>query len=308
MAEFTRDTYTREEARQWWRATTGECHYTKTLDSRINKKSYPKLRDDISELVKEGLIESIGRRDGVYRLIQDLPEPVDWQGVDASKDFPIVLPFDLRKYVWVDAGSTILLGGNKDSSKTGVIMRTVALNMNIVNTVFLTNMEGGLSQIKRRFDATDIEIPVPAPFKVIPMIDNFHDAIKESNTLYAIDYIDVPDTGEYYMIPNAIARVQAKLLGLDSVAFIGLQKNTNSDIPYGGEGVLKKCSLYIALTRISKTICRLKIVSFKKASQEMIERNISPRNMVWEFTDKDEGTNFQVTKSPIEFIDTQDSF
>jgi len=283
--------FTMEMVREWWRNTTGESHYNKTLAGLISKGSDAKLREYIRRLCLEGVIEPVGKRDGMYRLIQEMPEPVDWQGVDEYRDFPIVLPFELRKYVWIDPGSSIMVAGSKDSGKSGFILRTVAMNMYNVNTVLISNIEGGISQIKRRFNAMDIDIPTPAPFKIYHAVDNFHDFIKEPNTLYAVDYIDVPDTGEYFMIAPAIAKIQTKLraklseevVNHGSVALIGLQKSKRSDIAFGGEQTLKKASLYLAMDK-----GRIKIVSAKVHA----DPKINPTNMAWTFQYDDEGTKF----------------
>ena len=264
---------------------TGEFHYKKVLglNGHLTPKEDNKLRGIIHELCSKNVCESFGRKDGWYRPIEDVPEPEDWQAVDASKDFPILLPFDLRKYVWIDPGTHFVVAGSKDSGKSGILMRVVALNMNRVNTVFLTNMEGGKTQLKRRFNAMDIEIPEPAPFKVYIMNENFHDAIKEPDTLYVIDYIDVPESGEFFMIAPALARIQTKLALLNSVGAIGLQKRSNSDTAFGGEQTLKKATLYIAMNP-----GKLKIVSAKVWANP----KVNPVNMQWSFEYDNEGTRF----------------
>ncbi len=251
---------------------------TPELDVALRKVVY-----DFSHQVKP-ICESVGRRDGVYRRIDELPEPVDWQNTDTTKDFPVDLPFDLRKYVWIDPETHIIVTGSKDSGKTGFLMRMVAMNMFRVNTVFLSNMEGGKNQIKRRFDAMDIDIPSPPPFKTWFKTDNFHDYMKEPDTLYVIDYIDVPDSGEFFMIAPAIAKIQARAQQLGNcVAAIGLQKKRNSDIAYGGEQTLKKATLYLAMNP-----GKLKIVSAKVHA----DKKINPRNMQWAFQFDNEGTKF----------------
>ncbi len=280
MSEFTRDM-----VREWCKSTTGQFHYKQILDGRINVKRNPnvfdKLRADVDALCKEEVIEPVGKKDGYYRLVQEIPNPIEWQGVETKRDFPIILPFDLRRYIWIDPDTSIVVAGSKDSGKTGFLMRTVALNMNNIRTVFLTNLEGGVNQMKRRFDAMDIPIPTPAPFIVHHMIDNFHDAIREPDTLYVIDYIDVPETGEFFMIAPALAKIQIRLK--NSVAVVGLQKRKNSDTAYGGEQTLKKAGLYIAMDN-----GKLKIVSAKRATNP----KVIPKNMTWTFQYDQEGTNF----------------
>ncbi|KKK77616.1 hypothetical protein LCGC14_2851810, partial [marine sediment metagenome] len=177
----------RAEIENWIRVVAdGEFHYKDILGLRfvLSPEEDTNLRKVMYDFCHrpKPICESLGR--GNYRLIDDLPEPEDWQSVDSTKDFPIVLPFDLRKYVWVDPGTHIIVAGSKDSGKTGFLMRIVAMNMLGVNTVFLCNMEGGKSQLKRRFDAMDIAIPNPPPFKTWVRTENFHDFMKEPDTLY----------------------------------------------------------------------------------------------------------------------------
>lgn len=232
----------------------------------------------LEEHVKSGRIEKDGLR---YRVVQKLPQPIDWQSVNAKEDFPVILPFNLREYVWIDKESLSAVGGSKNSGKTGFLMRTVAMNMDKVNTIFLTNMEGGASQIKRRFIAMGlVETHLPTTY---PINDNFHDYIKEHDTLYVIDYIDVPDSGEYFMIPTALVKIQKKLMGTGSIAIVGLQKRSNSDIAYGGEQTMKKATLYVAMNN-----GKLKIVNAKIHA----DPSVDPTGMAWSFQYSEEGTNF----------------
>lgn len=280
MPEFTRDM-----VREWCKATTGIFHYKHILDGRINiklnPKAYDKLRADVKALCDEAVIEVIkDRGNGWYRLIQDIPTPINWQGINSRQDSGIILPFDLRKYVWIDPNSSIIVAGSKDSGKTGFLLRTVFLNMDKKKVILLSNMEGGVNQIKRRFEAMGVDMNNP-PFVTYPVIDNFHDLVKEPDALYVIDYIDVPETGEFFMIAPAIAKIQVK--SQNNVFVIGLQKKTTSDYAYGGEQTIKKASLYVAMNP-----SRLKIVSAKIAA----DPKIYPKNMTWTFQYDEEGTNF----------------
>jgi len=266
----------------------GEFHYKDIMGLRsvLTPELDVSLRKVIWDFCHrpKPICESVRRGDGYYRRVDELPEPEDWQDTDATKDFPIVLPFDLRKYVWIDPETHIIVAGSKDSGKSGFLMRTVAMNMNRINTVFLTNMEGGRNQLKRRFDAMDIKIPNPPPFKTWFKDENFHDFMKEPNTFYVIDYIDVPESGEFFMIAPALAKIQKQLIRLGNCgAAIGLQKKKNSDLAYGGEQTLKKTCLYIAMNP-----GKLKIVSAKIHTNP----KVNPVNMQWTFQYDAEGTNF----------------
>ncbi len=262
---------------------TGEFHYKGIMDGNIDPSSFGNLRKILSELTKQEnpLIESVGRRDGWYRVIQDGVQPLEWQNLEARRDSGLILPFDLRKYVFIYPDTTIVVAGSKSSGKTGFLYRTVVLNMDRVVVILLTNLEGGLSMFRDRFTA--MGVPEPAPFIALPVNENYHDYIKKPNTLYVIDYIDAPDGMDFYLIGAQIKKIDRKLQGLNSVAVIGLQKPMGRDTAFGGEQTLKAASLYLAMDSN-----RLKIVDAKVPE----DKKVHPKNMQWTFLYEDEGTKF----------------
>ncbi|KKN64715.1 hypothetical protein LCGC14_0488470 [marine sediment metagenome] len=267
---------------------TGEFHYRNILglSGKLTPFDDTKIRKIIYEFCheKEPICESVGRNDGYYRPIDNHALPLDWQSKELRRESGLMLPFDLRKYVFIYPDTTIVVGGSKSSGKSGFCYRTVAMNMFNMNTILLTNLEGGVGMLRDRFNAMDIEIPTPAPFKVIPVFDHYHDYIKEHKTLYVIDYIDAPEGADFYLIGAQIKKVDQKLQGLDSNAVIGLQKPTTRDIAFGGEGTLKAATLYLAMDSN-----KLKIVDAKVPA----DKKLHPKNMAFTFLYNDEGTKFE---------------
>ena len=273
---------------QWIKTiATGDFHYTSVLGigKNLSPEQSTRLRKIMYEICHspKPICESIGKRDGWYRPIQDEPPDLEWQSLEEGKDSGLILPFDLRKYVFIYPDTTTVVAGSKSSGKTGFLYRTVVLNMNRMNTILLTNLEGGKSMLRDRFYDMDIEIPEPAPFRIKPAFDNFHDYIKEKNSLYVIDYIDAPDGTDFYLIGAQIKKVDNKLQGLNSVAVIGLQKPMGRDTAFGGEQTLKAATLYIAMDTN-----KLKIVDAKVPA----DKNFHPKNMQWTFIYQDSGTKF----------------
>jgi len=276
------DELTVNAVREWIRLVpTGQFHYTKILDGAVHPDSYAKLREYVARCCKDGIAEPTGNRDGTYRRVEALPLPVNWEPINPNQDSGLILPFNLRKYVWIDPNTSVVVAGSKDSGKSGFLMRTVYLNMGHRKVIFLCNMEGGINQLKRRFEAMGVDMTCP-PFETYTVTENFHDAMKETGVLYVVDYIDVPDTGEFFMIAPALSRIQVKLYD-NTNAVIGLQKKTNSDLAYGGEQTLKKTTLYLAMNP-----GKIKIVSAKIHANPTID----PKNMQWTFLYSEEGTRF----------------
>ena len=263
---------------------TGEFHYKEVMDGQIDPDSFGNLRKIMFDLSngETAICEPVGRRDGYYRAIQDGSKPLDFSNVRHRQDFPIELPFDLRKYVFIYPDTTLIYAGSKSSGKTGLIYRTIEMNRSKINTILLSNMEGGAVQMYDRFLAMGIDLAKEPKF-VFHVTDNFHDYIKLPNTIYAIDYIDAPEGVDFYIIGAAISKVDKKLKGLNSVAVIGLQKPMGRDTAFGGEQTLKVASLYIALDN-----SKLKIVDAKVPA----DKKLHPKNMQWTFHYDDEGTTF----------------
>ena len=287
---------TKYDIEQWIKTIpTGEFHYKEVLNGAVSVESFGNLRKIMHDLchAKEPICEPVGRRDGYYRPIQDSVLPLNWQSKKTKVDSGLILPFNLREYVFIYPKTVSVIAGSKSSGKTGFLYRTIILNMNNIHTVLLTNLEGGEEQLHDRFYAiTDIEIPNPAPFIILPVMDNYHDYIKEPKTLYVVDYIDVPDTMEFYMIGAAITKIRKKLAFLDgSIAVVGLQKPSNRDTAFGGEQTLKDSTLYLAMNS-----GKLKIVDAKVPAN----KKMHPKNMQWSFTYDDEGTSFKNIEPYIE--------
>lgn len=277
---------TRADIENWIeQIPTGEFHYKEILDGRIDPANYGLLRKYLHDIChsESPICESVGRRDGYYRVIENHAAPIDWQTVETKQESGIILPFNLRDYVHIYPDTTVIVAGAKSSGKTGFLYRSVVLNMNNINTELLTNLEGGIAMLRDRFNSMDAVVPVPAPFKVRFVYENFHDYIKLPNTLYVIDYIDAPDGSDFYMIGAQVKKIDQKLQGLNSNAIIGLQKPSTRDIAFGGEQTLKVASLYLAMDN-----SKLKIVDAKVPAN----KTVSPRNMQWTFLYDEAGTNF----------------
>ena len=261
---------------------TGEFHYKNVmgLQGRLEPQADNKLRKIIFDLCQAGVCESVGKHDGYYRIVQSGVQPVDFTNIQRGKSFPLILPFNLRKYVFIYPNTVTIVAGSKSSGKTGFLYRTVELNLGKLNIKLLSNMEGGSEQIYDRFLAMGIDLAKKDRF-VYPVYDNYHDYIKEPDTIYIIDYIDVPEGTDFYLIGGLITKIRKRLD--NSVAVIGLQKPTTRDIAFGGEQTLKDSALYIAMDN-----SKLKIVDAKVPA----DKKVHPKNMQWTFQYDDEGTNF----------------
>ena len=265
---------------------TGEFYYKNVcgLDRAVlTPKDDSKIRKYLWELSHSDhpIIESVGRNDGRYRPIENSFAPVDFTSL-RPRDFPLALPFDLRKYIFVYPDSCGIVAGSKSSGKTGFIYRAAALNMKNIHTVLLSNMEGGKELMYDRFMAMGIDLATVPNF-AYQVFEHFHDKIKDRNTLYLIDYIDAPEGDDFYLIGAQVKKIDRKLQGLNSVAIIGLQKPVMRDTAFGGEQTLKVASWYVAMDS-----SKLKIIDAKVPA----DKKVHPKNMSFTFLYSDSGTSF----------------
>jgi len=265
---------------------TGEFHFKEVLGGRVLKEGYEKLRKILWDLCHENnpIVESIGKHDGHYRPIQELPQPIDFQTTPLEQRFKLKLPFELETYIWIYPETVGAWGGSKSADKTGLIMETVLMNMYDVNTILLSNLEGGTNQMNDRFialaQAMGIDLPYPRPFQAYPVFENFHDMIKEKDTLYLIDYISVPDSGEFFLIAPQIAKVRRKLVGKNSVAIIALQKPFGRKLPFGKDDALKDLTFYVTLDSERGNSKKLEIYDAKK----WVDPLVNPVGLTFNFS------------------------
>jgi hypothetical protein len=274
---------TQELVEKWMAMTTAPVHYTKICDSQFDRQYWPHLRMICQRMVKKGLVEHDGSKDGIYRYCANLNQPIKVRGRLPSRDSGLILPFDLREWCFIGYDTVTVVAGSKSSGKTGFLLNTISLNMSRTDCriKLLTNLEGGIDMLNDRMEA--LGVPTPEPFDVLPVNDNYHDYIRDTNTLYVIDYIDIPDGEKFYMAGHLIKKIAQKIVGLDSVAVVGIQKPIKRDVGLGGERTLDAAMLYIALND-----GRLKIVDCKVPAQPAVH----PKNMQFTFQYKDAGTNF----------------
>jgi len=260
---------------------SGEFHYKDALDGRVDPLSYGHLRKIMHELCVEEVCETIGRRDGFYRPIENGVRPVDFKNL-RQRDYPVKLPFDLLNYFRFYPDTVGVVAGSKSSGKTGFIFRTIKLNFGKIKMKLLSNLEGGREMIYDRFLAMDIDLAKEEQF-IYPVHDNYHDYIKDNDTFYLIDYIDAPDGTDFYLIGAMVKKIDKKLQGLNSVALIGLQKPFGRDTAFGGEQTLKNPTFYLAMDSN-----KLKVLDAKVPAN----KNFHPKNMQWTFKYDEAGTNF----------------
>jgi len=247
------------------------------------------LRVCLYRLEQKGIIAKTSKN-GTYRKIDLMANPIEWQQADPGKVLPVKLPFGIHEYVKIYPKSIIIVAGSKNEGKTAFLYQTISLNMDRF-IVDLFNSETGPEQMKERF--APLDIPEPAPFNVFERYDNFADVINPDH-LSVVDYLDF--NSEVYLVGTEIDAIFRKL---KNVAIIGLQKPPptvayvrgkktvyDRDLAYGGGFTAKRAILYITMGSH-----KLKLLYVKTPANP----RVNPNNMSWKYEFDDSGyfTNIQ---------------
>lgn len=264
---------------EWVKSTTGQFSLQGMFHELyiISPEQKAYCRVIMHRLKEAGIVVALGKRDGLYRLVdQEAPEE-NWQMVD-KRVVELRFPFELEKYIRILPKSLIIVAGSPGSGKTCLLYNILCMNMYEFG-IHLFNSEMGLMQIQERLLAIDPYIPNPAPFHLRHREDNFADVI-EPDAINLIDYLDLDS--EIYMIGAEMKRILQKLN--DGVAIVAIQKPIGRELGYGAGYSLKSAALYLSMDW-----GKLKIVK----ARERADSKVDPLNKAWSFTIDSEGANFE---------------
>jgi hypothetical protein len=203
---------------------------------------YKKLSKTLCRRVDQGLLERIGKKNGVFRKVDPACVCENWADCDENY-IPLWLPLGLGDVFGAQPGNIIVYAGSKDSGKTLNLMATAKMNQQNYKVRYL-NSEMSNQEFKKR--VRDFNQPIEE-WKDIEMIrrsSDFTDVLLTGEGhLNVIDYLEAPT--DLWKIGSMIQAIHHKLDG--ALCVIGLQKNVGSTLGRGGSFSMEKARLYIAL-------------------------------------------------------------
>jgi hypothetical protein len=219
-----------------------------------HREDKKKISVVLGRFVKEGLIERVGDRNGVFRLVNKDVDELDWVNAEMSY-LPFWMPLGVDQMAGLLPGNIAILAGSKDSGKTAWLMNIAKENRHKYKVHYF-NSEMGPAEFRLRaskFD--DIHPSQWHNFRLIARADNFSDVIEPGKgNLNIIDFIEIHDN--FYKVAEQIKKIHDKLNG--ALAFIAIQKNIGVDLGRGGSFSLEKARLYISLDKGSAKIISAK--------------------------------------------------
>lgn len=232
-----------QRIRDWIKVTSGNFLVTFMYQevTIVTSEDKNKARVILSRLVKEGLIEKVGKQAGMYRCIENEIERMDFLNAD-TETVNLWMPFKLHDLVEIMPGNIILIAGAPNTGKTGFLLNIIKNNMNVFDIHYF-NSEMGRNELRKRLEKFDL--PLSAwRFDPYPRSGNFSDVIKPGEgNINIIDFLEIHDN--FYEVGGMLNEIHRKLKG--AIAIVALQKNQGQDIGLGGYRSLEKPRLYLSM-------------------------------------------------------------
>ena len=210
-----------------------------SVSSRQEKKN---VSNELSKLVKKGTIERIGNRNGQFRRIESDCETIDFMEAD-TKDAGIQLPLGLNRLVKIMPGNIIVIAGEPNAGKTGLLLNVIRDNMWKFDTHYF-NSEMGPGELKSRlqnFEGISLKDWKFTPYE---RSSNFADVIKPGEgNINIIDFLEIYK--DFWEVGGLLAEIHKKLKG--AVAIVAIQKNKGVEFGRGGGMGLEKPRLYLTM-------------------------------------------------------------
>lgn len=246
---------------QWKERATKKAVYDR-LRYLSGKKNPPVLR----------------KRGRVYQVIDREAEIIDWKKADGDHYFPIILPFELHKYVRLYPRSLMVIGGVSGEGKTTFVHNVINLNWRD-HKIVLFDSENSAEELQNRLSHYPDFEQWPDDL-VKDRSANFADVI-EPDAINIIDYLEIQDN--FWVVGRYLREIRDTLK--TGVAIVNLQKGEGSNLPIGRDFARHLARVVITIDKGVLTIIKAKARA---------QRNINPINKKWNFRIDDTGTQFIV--------------
>lgn len=194
----------------------------------------------LRDLLMNGEIERCGKRSGWYRKREVGIEAINLDAKE-SPEIDLWLPFGLHRDVIIQPKNIVVVAGETNSGKTGLLFNFCYMNRNRHKIRYLAS-EMTPNEIRDRIALFSQDRSEWAKIDFFERGENFHDAI-DPDGINIIDFLEVHDA--FYAIGGDIKRIFDALR--NGVAIIAIQKRSGEMYGRGGEFTLEKARLGLSL-------------------------------------------------------------
>jgi len=237
-----RDRIISEEVQKWVESTDAPFSISDCVNScqGMSNHDRPNIRTALHRLKEKGIIEPTGKREGVYRLIQNNCPEMDWRSAPEN-EVKLILPLGLNELVSIYGKSLIVVAGQSNQGKSAILLNMIKDNMQKFPVHYFTS-EFGPSKVKKRFSLfPDVAID-DWNVKVYARSHDFSDALKPDD----INIIDWLWSGTaFYEAGGDLEKIFNKLN--NGIAVVALQKDPGKEYGRGGSITMDLASLYLSV-------------------------------------------------------------
>jgi hypothetical protein len=225
-----------EEVKLWVRGTSGEFSIAQVYSELcvIDKKNKDTVRYALKKLCEVGVIESVGRKTGLYRKVnKEYTEQSWWE--DEGSPLPLRYPLGVERFANVYPGNIILLEGSKSQGKSSFCFEFARLNQSVYpKKIQYQNIEMANSEIKERVkqyeeDRMWTETKIRDRLTMIRRTSDWADIIIP-DAINIVDYL--LEYSETFKLPNFIFDIHKKLT--TGICLIAIQRDPLKPYPTGG--------------------------------------------------------------------------
>jgi len=207
-----------------------------------------------------------------FKFIDDSLTRINFLNADRSR-FELELPFGIHKYCYLHRKNIGIVMGTKDAGKSAFLINIARMNMRKHRTLYFSSEMVDAELAERLSKVKGIALDEWAIEAYERSYD--FDEVIDPNGLNLIDFLELGGTdSEYYQGVGLIRKIYDKLE--NGVAFIACQKSFGIDYPRGGEGMLEKARIAVALESNSA-----KLVVGKNWADGV---TVSPKGKEWTYS------------------------
>ncbi len=238
----TRERVLADEVREYVLSTDGHVLSTDVYNSLdvSTRKEKKNVSEILSRLMKEGLIERAGRKNGCFRKLDAECDTIDWESASGIP-LDIAWPLQLEKKVTIYPKSLAVIAGVQNVGKSCFALNLAYMNRNTMPVRYLSSEMGG-DELHNRLNLFN------QPSEEWKRVDfrersrNFGDVILP-DALNIVDYYEIDK--DFWRIAGDLRIIYERLKA--GIAVVCLQKSQGKDAGRGGDFGLEKPRLYLNL-------------------------------------------------------------